>query len=875
MKRLIIIWAFLTAAWAAAAQGTIRVEVPNVVGVSERFNVVFVIDGEHEPSDFNWTPTEDFQLVWGPQKGSSRSTQIINGKVSKSARTTYTYILLPKSTGTFHLPAATAKVKGESLSSKSFSIEVVKDEGGRSSGQGGSSSGGGAPSGDSPQGRQDAVRDGDMFMRFSLSRTDVVIGEPITATLKLYQRANIVGFENARFPVFNGFWSKETDAPSNIEFRREAIGDKIYDAALLRRWVLIPQKSGTLTIDPAEIVCLFNVQTRRSSSGSIFEDFFDDGYETVRKRLTTAPATVRVSPLPGGAPSTFGGGVGTYKVSASLSKDSLKTHEAASLIVTVSGKGNISLLEAPKINFPPDFEVYDVKSTLNADKSGTSGSKTFEYPFIPRSHGEFVLDPIRYGYYDVQTKRYATASTDSLRLRVAKGESGAVSEPQAQTLTVDRKGVKNLGEDIRFIKTRSSGFSSEDRFLVGKPLYPILLALLAAISAAIWFALRKVAALKADVVGTRNRKAAKMALKRLKLSGEFLSKNLQGAFYEELHRALLGFVSDKLAIDKTDQNKETISASLLEHGIPQSLTDEFTDLLDACEYARYAPDSDHNSMNTHYQKAVELITAIDSNMKRSTSAKGTAALLAVLLLAFPSLIQAQTSYPDSLWKAGTEAYTAGDWAGAAQAWQSLSDAGLSSAELYYNQGNAYFKTGETARAILCYERALKLNPSDADVRYNLEFARSMTQDRIDSVPEFFLKTWIRKISYWMGSNAWAVLSVLFFAGMLAMVLLFLLGRSSFIRKTGFFTAIALLLLFLASFGFARGQYNAFRRNDSAIVMRPVSSVKSSPSADTAKDLFILHEGTKVRLLDSVGGWDNIELADGRQGWIRHSDIEII
>ena len=127
----------------------------------------------------------------------------------------------------------------------------------------------------------------------------------------------------------------------------------------------------------------------------------------------------------------------------------------------------------------------------------------------------------------------------------------------------------------------------------------------------------------------------------------------------------------------------------------------------------------------------------------------------------------------------------------------------------------------------------------------------------------------------MGSNAWAVLSVLFFAGMLAMVLLFLLGRSSLIRKTGFFTAIALLLLFLATFGFARGQYNAFRRNDSAIVMRPVSSVKSSPSAETAKDLFILHEGTKVRLLDSVGGWDNIELADGRQGWIRHSDIEII
>ena len=195
MKRWIVIWAALAVAWNAAAQGGIRVEVHDVVGVSERFNVVFVIDGEHDPTDFSWTPTEDFQLVWGPQKGSSRSTQIINGKVSKSARTTYTYILLPKSTGSFRLPPATAKMKGESISSKSFTVEVVQDEGGRSASRNGSSSGTEEKSGESNQGRQDTARDGDMFMRFSLSRTDVVIGEPITATLKLYQRANIVGFE--------------------------------------------------------------------------------------------------------------------------------------------------------------------------------------------------------------------------------------------------------------------------------------------------------------------------------------------------------------------------------------------------------------------------------------------------------------------------------------------------------------------------------------------------------------------------------------------------------------------------------------------------------------------------------------------------------
>ena len=381
MKRLTAALAGLVVSVLAWAQGTIKVEVHDVVGVDERFNVAFVVEGD-APSSFEWAPSDDFQLVWGPQKGSSTSVSMINGKVSKSSTTTYTYILLPKKTGTFQLPAATAKVKGGEISSRPFRIEVVSN-----GGTGGSRQT--APSQSQPQSQPQAtgeVSSEDIFMRLSLSRRDVVVGEPVTATLKLYQRANIVGFEDAKFPSFNGFWSKETDTPQNVEFRREALGDKIYDAALLRRWVLIPQKSGTLQIDPAEIVCLVNVQTARRGS-SIFDSFFEDGYTTIRKRVTTPAVSVRVSQLPAGAPASFSGGVGEYTVTARLSKDSLKTHDAASLLVTVSGKGNISLLEAPKINFPPDFDVYDVKTTPNVDKAGTTGSKTFEYPFIPRSGG--------------------------------------------------------------------------------------------------------------------------------------------------------------------------------------------------------------------------------------------------------------------------------------------------------------------------------------------------------------------------------------------------------------------------------------------------------------------------------------------------------
>ena len=873
MKRWIAALVAMLTVFTGWAQSTIRVEVHNIVEVGERFNVVFVVEGEHAPSEFQWSPSDDFTLVWGPQKGTSTSVSIVNGKTTRSSQTSYTYILQAKKTGTYTLAPAKATVKGDQISSKAVQINVV--EGG--SGSQSQAQQGGSSQGQAQQGsRSNASADtGELFMRLTLSKREVMVGEPITATLKIYQRANLTGFEDAKFPKFNGFWSQEVDTPQSIEFQREQVGDKMYNAAVLRRWVLIPQKAGTLTIDPSEIVCLVNVRTQRPRTGSVFDDFFENDYVTQRQRVSTPAMAVKVSALPGGAPAGFSGAVGEYSVSAKLSKDALKTHDAASLIVTVTGKGNVSLVEAPKIDFPPDFEAYDVKTTSGTDRSGTSGSKTFEYPFIPRSPGEFTLPPVRFSYYDVKNRRYATASTDSLKLTVERGAAGASQPSQdgAGTLKVDRKGVKNLGEDIRFIKTKTS-LSEEKGFFVGKPAYWILVGLFLLAAGAVWLSLRKLAARRADVAGSRGRKATRQALKRLKLAGDFLNKNLYTAFYEELHRALMSFVSDKLTMDMADQSKENIAAALSARGVPETTVSSFTDLLDACEYARYAPDAGHDAMNAHYEQAVSVITAIDSSMKKGVSAAPAAMLLAFLLL-LPLGAGAAESYPDSLWKAGVDAYSAGQWAQAASDWTDLSATGLRSKELYYNLGNAWFKAGEIAPAILNYERALRLDPSDSDVRYNLEFARAQTQDRIDEVPEFILKTWTRKLSYLLSSNAWAGLSLFLLALTLALILLFLLGPTVNARRTGFFTGIVALLLTLMCWGFARSLKSAAERHDDAIVMRPVSSVTSSPSSDAAKSLFILHEGTKVKVLDEVSGFTDIELADGRRGWIATSDIERI
>ena len=853
----------------AYAQTEIEVQVHNVVAEDEQFNVTFVIEGEAKSSDFAWSPGDDFQLLWGPQQGRSTSVQMINGKTTRSVQTTYSYVLRPVKTGKFTIARAVAKVKGQEIHSEPVTIEVV------ASGSSSSSQRPAQPSSQSSQPRQSAtgnVQDDDIFLTVNLSRTNVVVGEPVTAVIKLYQRVNVAGFERAVFPTFNGFWSQELEAPSNIEFTRETYNGQIYNSALLRKFILIPQQQGQIRIDPAELVCLVNVRVS-SSGASIFDGFFDD-YRTVRKRVSSQPLTVNVSPLPSGAPASFGGGVGEFSISAKVSKDTLKTHEAASLLVTVSGRGNVSLLSAPKVSLPPDMEVYDTKISDRIDNGGLSGSKMYEYPFIPRSYGDFVIEPIKYSYYDVNRKQYVTLETPPIPVYVERGHeteavtiSGGGSRP---------KDVRTLGSDIRFISTKDPGLASRGDYFLGSKLFFALIAMLVAAAVACWAGLRRVAARRADVAGTKNRKATKMALKRLNLAGTFLKQNLYTAFYEELHKALLGFISDKLNIPAAELSRERIAEVLKEGGVTDNYIDTFISILDACEFARYAPSSGHEAMAAHYDAAVDVISSIDSDMKsRKPSSKGAVVALLILLLWPAAMSAQQTDYADSLWNAANQAYAEGRWADAVDGYELISGMGLESAALYCNTGDAYFKDGNPAKAILYYERALKLDPSYSDARYNLELLNSAIQDRIEELPEFVLKTWFRNFSYVMDSDGWAVCFIVFLAMTLAMMLVFILSGSVGGRRTGFFLGIVMLLAAVLSLTFSIWQKKDAMSADQAIIMRPVTSVKSSPSAEAATDLFILHEGTKVKLLDEVGAWKNIELADGRQGWIPSADLEVI
>ncbi|MBQ2598997.1 MAG: BatD family protein [Bacteroidales bacterium] len=877
MKRRILTLMLLLSALTGAAQ-TLKVEGPGVVAADETFRIVFTADGRM--SDFEWPGTDDFDVVWGPQKGSMSSTSIVNGKRTSTHQETVTYLLQPRKTGTFTLPGATASVDKNSVSSSTLKIEVVAAGGQTQTQPQGNSGGSQSGQQTQPERRENndpavtgTVSNQDIFLRLTLNKTNVVKGEPITATLKLYTRTDIAGFEDIKFPTFNGFWSKETVTVNNLEFKRENVNGTIYNAALVRQYALIPQQSGTLTIDPAEMVCQLRVRTSSGSPLSIFDDFFDQ-YQTIRKRISTPSIQVKVRDLPAGAPASFAGGVGDFKVSAKMSKEGIKSNEAASLIVTITGNGNLSMLEAPKVDFPPDFEVYDLKSTDKTSASGTSGSKTFEFPFIPRSHGDFVIPSIEYTYYDNAHGKYVTTSTGDIPVSVEKGEE--IAGGGVAVAGSNRQSVRSLSEDIRYIALGDGHLRKKDRFFAGSPLF---YALMLAIFLAVFIVdrlLRFSRARRADVAGSKNRRANRMARARLKSAESYLKQGLGGAYYEELHKALTGYVSDKLMIPAADLSKDSISEKLRERGVRDESIAALTGLIDQCEFARYAPESEQRQMENEYNEALNVISDIESQLKNPKAASGKkvagAALLVLLLsLAMPAAAQEDVS---SLWEKAGEAFAAGQWQNALNCYQMIEGEGLVSDDLYYNIGNTFLKLQDNAHAILYYERALKLNPSHADAAHNLEIVRQMTLDKIDEVPDFILVSWFHNLRQGLSANAWAwiTLGLLLLAGILLTV--FRSGAPRSLRKVSFILSCIVLVLAIFTFIFSLQQKRAVTRQDSAIVTAPVCSVKSSP-AEGGKTVFVLHEGTKVRLLDDVGDWARIEIADGRQGWAQGSTFEII
>lgn len=864
--------ALLLTAGAALAQNRIKVEVrPDaLVSLDENFQVTFTIEGASLVRDFQWEPGDDFHLVWGPARSSSTSTTIVNGKREMTSRQSYTYTLKPLRVGTFPVAQASANIDGNTILSDLASVTVIAGEDGRTEEPAAA-----APSAPADKSAAVASKGEDIFLRMIPSRRRVMVGEPFRFEIKLYTKLDISGLTSAKFPSFDNF-SKKDDDIGEVQFHREDVGGSIYYVATVASYTLTPLKAGTIPIEAAELGCTYLV--RNAPTGDPLEDFFGTGSRQMRRTLRAPGLDIEVSRLPGGAPDSFTGAVGNYKMEASLSADHIRENEAGSLHVRISGTGNIAMVTAPSVALPQGFDTYGTESKFDS-RGAITGTQSFDYPFIPRTDGNFRVGPVEFSYFDTDSRSYKTLKAGPFDLTVERDTSGVapVATVPGAAPRIGGTRVETKAESIRYIRTRIPSDLGQTRsFWITKPLYwcllgALLLGLLIYLPASAAIYRRR-----ADLSGTKNRRAAKLASSRLKTARVYLKKNLHTAFYEELHRAMLGYASDKLLLDVTQLSRDGMQAALLEGGARPEAVEGFLAQLDACEYARYAPGGDTSaSMREQYDATVRALSEIDSTVKKPARKTNAAKLAALaLLMTLPMGLEAAPA--DSLWTAGVEAYADGRYADAARDWTALAADSPESADLWYNIGNASYQIGDYAHAVLGYERALRLDPSFDDARYNLERVAEHL-DKIDAVPESPLRRAARAVSHWFPANVWALLAAVFFAGAIVLALAFFRSGRRGWRIAGFYGGIAALLLFAGSLWMSIRQYREYTAKDQrcAVVMLQRTSVRNAPSGSGSIELFELHAGTKVELLDEMNGWTEVRIADGNRGWLRSADIEEI
>jgi hypothetical protein len=584
---------------------TFTASAPDAVVVGDQFRLSYTVSTQ-KVKDFRAPSIKGFEVLMGPSRSTFSNTQIINGNVTSESGIKFTYILMANTAGTYTVPGATIVADGNSMVSNSVRIKVLPAD---QSSQSSSGSG----SGKSSSASSTSVSAQDLFVTANVSRTSVYEQEAFLLTYKIYTRDSRMGLDNVKLPDFKGFHSQEIERPANARWSQEHYNGRNYYTTVYRQFVLFPQQSGKLSIEPAR----FDATVEKVvQSDDPFEAFFNGGGNvvSVKKTLTTPTININVLPLPAGKPEGFSGGVGEFNISSSINSESVKTNDAITVKLIISGTGNLKLLHDPEIKFPEDFEVYDPKvdNQSKITPEGMSGSKVIEYLAIPRHPGDYKIPGVKFSYFDTKTKSYKTLTTDDYNVHVEKGAGNADNVIANFT---NKEDLKVLGEDIRYIKLNDVELQERGKFFYGSTLFWMLYIISALILAAILIAYRKQAAANANVAKTRTKKANKVATKRMKAAGKLLSENNKEAFYDEVLKALWGYISDKLNIPVSQLTKDNVSEKLAASGVSEELTSELLATLDECEFARFAPGDAGKTMDKIYSSAISVISKMENSIK--------------------------------------------------------------------------------------------------------------------------------------------------------------------------------------------------------------------------------------------------------------------
>ena len=611
-KRFLAIFAtFLTFLTAYADEQVVfQTNAPMIVGAAEAFRVEFALNAKPDDKSFVAPSFEGFNVLAGPSVSHGSSVQIINGSMTKSYNYTISYVLQADSAGNRSIGVATIGVDGKNYSTQVTPIEVR---------QGGEQSSGSTSQGTRQSQEQSLeqraagqLAKDDLMLRLSVSRSKVYKGEAVRAMLKLYSRVNVIGSEGAKLPSFDGFWSQQLEAEQGPF--RETLNGKVYDAYNLGEYILYPQQSGKLTIESAKITIIAQMFVRNNRPRNSFFDNSHDIYN-LRREISSPAVTIEVKPFPAGAPASFTGAVGKYTMEAHLSTTDVAANSAANIDLKISGTGNIGFVQEPKIALPATFELYDVKATeqVRTTAAGSSGFRRFEYPFIARAEGDYTIAPIEFTYFSPESGQYVTLSSESFSISVAPDKNSSASSSTVTTL-VGKQDVRLLGSDIRFIKLTRPNLHTVTAPLVLSPLYFVIVVAMALLAVMLYFVIGKRIRDSHNTVLVKGRRANKVAVQRFRTAERYMREQNRHAFYEEMLRALWGYISDRFNIPVADLTKESIREELTRRGAAEQAK-AITAIISQCEEAQYSP-VDSATMNEIYGRGIDIVSKIESIVKK-------------------------------------------------------------------------------------------------------------------------------------------------------------------------------------------------------------------------------------------------------------------
>ena len=602
MRKVILFFILISTVIGAWADGvSFTANAPEVVVSGDQFRLSFTISSK-KVRDFRAPNIKDFEVLMGP----TRSTQYQNINGVETNSITFTYILMAGKEGTYKIPGATIVADGNNYTSNSVEIKVLPPD------QSSSSASGSSSQSSRNQANSGKITDKELFMMATASKTKVYEQEAILLTYKVYTQVNLTELRGD-IPDLKGFHTQEVELPNQKTFTLEHYNGRNYNTTIWRQLVLFPQQTGKVEIPS---VTFEGTVSQRIASADPFDAFFNGGNViNIQKNLVTPKLVIDVKELPAGKPSNFSGGVGEFTISSSINTQELKTNDAVTIKLVISGTGNMKLINTPEVAFPQDFEIYDPKvdNKFNLTRNGLSGNKVIEYLAIPRHAGTYTIPPIEFSYFDLKSQSYKTLKTDVYTLNVAKGEGNS---EQVVANFISKEDLKVLGQDIRYIKTGDTNLTRKDDYFFGSMNYWMWYIIPLTLLIACMVIYRKQALENANVAKVRTKKANKVATKRMKNAGKLLAEKKTEAFYDEVLKALWGYISDKLSMPVSQLSKYNIEGKLQQHQVADELVKEFIDILNDCEFARYAPGSQDEKMDKIYSSAIEVISKMENSIKR-------------------------------------------------------------------------------------------------------------------------------------------------------------------------------------------------------------------------------------------------------------------